>query len=128
VNTNGSVIENHGACGCLFRDHLGTFLGTCACNMGLSSVFYAEIHGFILAMEYVTHYGWRNKWLESDSTSALSIFKNRSLVSVMLRNHWHNACNQGIQVNRHNIPKGIDALLKGSDALQKGCQGPCASS
>ena len=34
----------------------------------------------------------------NDSTSALLVFKNRSLVPVLLRNRWHNACNQGIQV------------------------------
>jgi len=30
--------------------------------------------------------------------SALMVFKNRSLVRVLLRNRWHNPCNQGIQV------------------------------
>jgi ribonuclease HI len=103
VNTDSSVIENHDACGCLFRYHLGTFFGAFACNLRMSSVFYAEIHGFILALEYAAHNGWRNIWLESDSTSALSIFKNRLLVPVMLRNRWHNACNQGIQVISSHI-------------------------
>ena len=98
VNTDGSVVGSSGACGGLFRDHSGAFLGAYACNIGNSSVFFAEVYGYILAMEYAANHGWRNIWLESDSTSALAVFKNTSLVPVLLRNRWHNACNQGIQV------------------------------
>jgi len=39
VNTDGSVIDKHGTCGGLFRDHLGTFLGAFTCNLGRCSVF-----------------------------------------------------------------------------------------
>jgi hypothetical protein len=92
VNMDGSVIGNHVACGGLFRDRLGTFLGAFISNLGNSSVFTAEIHGFILALEYAAHNGWRNLWLESDSTSVLIIFP------VLLRNRWHNACKLGVQV------------------------------
>jgi len=52
VNTDGSVIGDHGACGGLFRDHLVTFLGAFTCNLGSCSVFTAEVHGFIQALEY----------------------------------------------------------------------------
>jgi hypothetical protein len=54
-------------------------------------------------MEYTAQNGWKNVWLESDSTSALLVFRNQSLVTVMLRNHWHNACSQGIQVISSHI-------------------------
>jgi len=103
VNTNGSLIGSHSACGGLFRDHRGSLLGAFACNIGLSSIFYAEVYAFLLAMEYAAQNGWRNVWFESDSTSALSVFKNRLLVPVLLRNRWHNACNQGIQVITSHI-------------------------
>jgi len=86
VNTDGSVVGSLGACGGLFRDHFGAFLGTFASNIGTSFVFFVEIYGFILAMEFAASNGWRNIWLESDSTSALSVFKNKSLVSMLLRN------------------------------------------
>jgi len=33
----------------------------------------------------------------------LLVFKNRSSVSVLLRNRWHDACNQGIQVITSHI-------------------------
>jgi hypothetical protein len=96
VKPDGSLIGTHAACGGLFRDHLGSLLGTFACNIGLFTVFNAEVYAFLLALEYVAHNGWMNVWLESDSTSALMVFKNWALVPVLLRNHWHNACNQGI--------------------------------
>lgn len=96
MNTDGSLIGTHVACGGLFRDHVGSLLGSFSCNISHSTVFYAEVYAFLLALEYADQqHGWRNVWLESDSTSALMVFKNRSLVPVLLRNRWHNACNQG---------------------------------
>jgi len=74
VNTDGSVIGGQAACGGLFRDYLGTFRGAFYCNIGIQTVFYAEVLGIILAIEYAAQQGWRNIWLESDSTSALLIF------------------------------------------------------
>ena len=86
LNTDGSVINGLAACGGLFRDSLGTFRGALYCNVGAQSVFYAEVHGIISAIEFAARNGWRNIWLESDSTSALSIFPNSALVPVSLRN------------------------------------------
>ncbi|KEH42155.1 transmembrane protein, putative [Medicago truncatula] len=63
------------ACGGLSRDHRGSLLGAFACNIGVSTVFYAEVYGFLLALEYGTQHGWRHIWLESDSTSALLVLK-----------------------------------------------------
>jgi len=60
VNTDDSVIGNHDACGGLFRDHLGTFLGAFTCNLGSSSVFHTEAHSFILAMKYAGQNWWTN--------------------------------------------------------------------
>lgn len=91
VNTDGSVLGGHAACGGLFRDFLGTFYGAFCCNIGIQSVFYAEVLGFIIAIEFATRKGWRNIWLESDSTSALLIFSNSLRGPIMLRNRWHNA-------------------------------------
>ncbi|KEH22494.1 hypothetical protein MTR_7g451490 [Medicago truncatula] len=76
VNTNGYVIGINDACGSLFRDHLDSFLGAFTCNLGTCSVFTAEVHAFILALEYAALHGWRNLW-----------FKNPSLIPVLLRNH-----------------------------------------
>jgi hypothetical protein len=59
--------------------------------------------GIIFAIEFAARKGWRNIWLESDSTSALLIFSNSLLVPIMLRNRWHNAHNLGIQVFSSHI-------------------------
>jgi ribonuclease HI len=98
VNTDGSVLVSSGACGGLFRNHLGTFLGAFTCNLGPCSVFDAEVFGYILSMEFAAQQGWTNIWLESDSSSARLAFKNVSLVPIRLRNRWHNACALNIQV------------------------------
>jgi len=103
VNTYGSVIGGQVACGGLFRDYLGTFRGAFYCNIGIQTVFYAEVLGIILAIEYAAQQGWRNIWLESDFTSALLIFSKPMLVPIMLRNRWHNARQLGIQVISSHI-------------------------
>ncbi|XP_024630561.1 uncharacterized protein [Medicago truncatula] len=99
VNTDGSVIGGHAACGGLFRDSLGTFRGAFYCNIGILTVFYAEVLGII----YAAQKGWRNIWFESDSTSALLIFSKSSLVPILLRNRWHNAQVLEIQVISSHI-------------------------
>ena len=84
-----------------------TFRGAFHCNIGLQSVFYAEVLGIILAIEYAAREGWRNIWLKSDSTSALLIFSKSILVPIMLRNRWHNARQLGIQViSSHTFREG----------------------
>ena len=74
VSTDGSVIDGHAACWVLFRDSRGSFLGAFVCNNGAASVFHSEVLAFILAMEHAANHGWRNVWLESDSSSAILIF------------------------------------------------------
>jgi len=56
-------------------------LGAFTCNLGISSVFTVEVHGFILSMEYAAHDGWTHIRLESDSTSALLVF-NKQVVGA----------------------------------------------
>jgi len=103
VNTDGSIVGNHAACGGIFRDNLGTFLGAFTCNLGLDTIFSSEIQGYIFALKFAAQNGWNNIWLESDSTSALAVFKNPSLVPIMLHNRWHNACQLVVQVISSHI-------------------------
>jgi ribonuclease HI len=79
------------------------FLGAFTGNLGRCSVFEAEVFGYILAMEFAARHGWTNIWLESDSSSALFVFKNGSLVPIRLRNRWHNARELNIQVISSHI-------------------------
>jgi ribonuclease HI len=103
VNTDGSVIGANAACGGLFRDTLGTFRGAFSCNIGSHSVFYAEVLAIIIAIEFAASKGWRHLWVESDSSSAILIFSNYSLVPIKLRNRWYNARQLGIQVISSHI-------------------------
>ena len=52
VNTDGSVIDGFATCGGLFRNNLGTFRGAFYYNVGAESVFYAEVHDIISAIEF----------------------------------------------------------------------------
>lgn len=66
-------------------------------------MFYSEVLGIILAIEFAACKGWRHLWLESDSTSALLIFSNPLLVPIRLRNRWHNARLLGTHVLSSHI-------------------------
>jgi len=85
VNIDGLVVGNHAACGGLFRDHLGTFLGAFICNLGPDTVFSLEIQGYIFALDFAAQNGWYNIWLENDSASAMAAIKSHALVLIMLR-------------------------------------------
>ncbi|KEH33166.1 hypothetical protein MTR_3g026170 [Medicago truncatula] len=76
-------------CGGVFRDRLGTFLGAFTCNLGISSVFTAEIHGSILALEYAAHNWWKNLWLESVQVISSHIFREGNCCADKLANMGH---------------------------------------
>ena len=103
VNTDGSLLGGHASCGGIFRDHKGSFLSCFASNLGQLSFLEAEIHGFLLAMEYAAQHQWSRLWIESDSTSAVSAFKNPSVIPFGLRNRWHNCTHGGFQVIASHI-------------------------
>lgn len=59
---------------------------------------------------------------KSDSSSTLMIFKNSSLVLILLRNQWHNACSLGVQViSSHIFREGnccVDKLVNMGHLIQ----------
>lgn len=97
-NTDDSLIDNMGACGGIFWDCRGSFLGCFASNLGSSSVIEAELHNFILGLKYAFQHGWYHVWVEGESTSALLTFINHILVPFRLRNQWHNWLHVGIHI------------------------------
>lgn len=103
VNTDDSIIGAHASCGGIFWDHLGTFLDAFTCNLCGCSIFNAKILGYIWALEYATQNGWWNIMFESDSTGALLVFKNYSLVSISYWNRWHYALPLGVQIMSSHI-------------------------
>ena len=96
ANTDDSVVNSNAACGGIFRDFRGTFLGGFASNLGDCSVFEAELTGLVIAMEFAALYNWPRVWLESDSASAVQAFKNPSSIPLRLRNRWHNCMQHGL--------------------------------
>lgn len=68
VNTDGLAKGNLGpaACGRVFRDSAGYFLGGFSLSLGHHTFFYAELHAVILAVELAHARGWQNLWLESE--------------------------------------------------------------
>jgi len=90
ANTDGSVIGSNSSCGEIFRDHTGAFLGGFSSNLGLQTVFEAELTGLMLAIEYAASHNWSRLWLESDSSCAVLAFKNHAAIPIRFRNCWHN--------------------------------------
>lgn len=70
-------------------------------------MFEAELHGLLLAMEFATSKGRHHIWLESDSTSAVQVFKNHDIVPFRLRNRWFNCFHFGLQeISSHIYREG----------------------
>ncbi|CAN6546588.1 unnamed protein product [Malus baccata var. baccata] len=93
VNTDGLAKGNPGpaACGGVFRDSAGYFLGGFSLCLGHRTSFYAELHAVILAVELAHARGWQNLWLESDSSSVISCFASGSFSPPWsLQTRWNN--------------------------------------
>ncbi|XP_062020822.1 uncharacterized protein LOC133737235 [Rosa rugosa] len=82
LNTDGLAKGNPGpaACGGVFRDTHGHYIGGYCQGLGHKSAFYAELMGVIIGIEYAFQYGWRCLWLECDSTSVIACIKSSSFV------------------------------------------------
>ncbi|KAJ4717451.1 Ribonuclease H [Melia azedarach] len=93
VNTDGLSKGNPGeaACGGVFRDHSGKFLGAYAVSLGHNTSFYAEIMAIIYAINQAAQRGWKFIWLESDSQAALSCLLDHSYKPPWcIYNEWIN--------------------------------------
>ncbi|KAJ4710484.1 Ribonuclease H protein [Melia azedarach] len=93
VNTDGVSKNNPGAaaCGGVFRDFQGEFLGAFAMNLGRQSSFFAEIMGIIQGISYAAKRGWYFIWLESDSTAAIACLLNSNFNPPRrIKNDWLN--------------------------------------
>ena len=102
VNTDGLAKGNPwpAACGGIFRDASGIFLGGFGKFLGHHSSFYAELYAVILAIEFSFAKRWYNLWLESDSTSVLASFSSRSFSPPWsLRVRWLNCLSKVIRMN-----------------------------
>lgn len=103
VNTDGSLRNLSAACGGIFRDQTGAFMGGFSTNLGDYSVFEAEITGFIIAIEMAVTHHYRYIWIEGDLTIALLAFSQPSLIPSRWRNCWHNCLSHSMQVLSSNI-------------------------
>ncbi|XP_024177862.1 uncharacterized protein LOC112183758 [Rosa chinensis] len=80
LNTDGLAKGNPGpaACGGVFRDGTGHYIGGFCHGLGNQTGFFAELMGVILGIDYAFQFGWRYIWLESDSTSVLACITSSS--------------------------------------------------
>ncbi|PRQ42072.1 putative RNA-directed DNA polymerase [Rosa chinensis] len=99
VNTDGLAKGNPGpaACGGVFRDASGVYLGSFCQPLGCNSSFYAELYAVIVSIEVAFTRGWTTLWLESDSISVLASLSSNSFSPPWdLRVRWQN-CLKNIQ-------------------------------
>ncbi|KAK9922646.1 hypothetical protein M0R45_031101 [Rubus argutus] len=82
LNTDGLAKGNPGpaACGDIFRDGLGCFIGGFCVNLGHQMTFFSELMAIIIGVEFSFHLGWHHLLLESDSTSALACLSSSSFL------------------------------------------------
>jgi len=54
-------------------------------------------------MEFAVHHHWHYLWLEGDSYSALSTFKNPKVIPFRFKKCWHNCLHIGLEVIASHI-------------------------
>ncbi|XP_019423006.1 PREDICTED: uncharacterized protein LOC109332480 [Lupinus angustifolius] len=103
ANTDGAAHGSPGYAGGggIFRDSSGACLVCFASYLSIQNAVYAEMHSAIKAVNIAFNCGWRNLWLESDSTMVVDIFKNNSLPPWKLFTAWNNCKHQLQSMNFH---------------------------
>ncbi|XP_062028868.1 uncharacterized protein LOC133744853 [Rosa rugosa] len=93
LNTDGLAKGNPGpaACGGVFRDCQGRFIGGFSTTLGHHNAFFSELMAVIIGVELAFQLGWHCVWLECDSTSVVECFSKPSFVPPwQLRIPWLN--------------------------------------
>ncbi|CAJ2667148.1 unnamed protein product [Trifolium pratense] len=103
ANTDGSVRNSVAACGAIFRDYTGGFLGGFSCRLHVSSVLHTEILPIIIAIEQAHQRGWLHVWIESDSQIVIQASKDHSIVPWDIRNRSSGA-SLGLASIRQSFP------------------------
>ena len=98
-NTDGASTSISSACGVIFRNSDADMLLCLAKNLGSVPALHAELMGAMRAIEISFKRGWRNFWLESDSSMVVLAFKNVFVVPWTLRNRWFNCTKLTSQMN-----------------------------
>lgn len=70
-----------------------------ASNLGIFSLWKAELFGAMLAIELAFARGWHNLWLECDSKLLVDAFKSEKGVPWKIRNRWRNCLIMTRQMN-----------------------------
>ncbi|KAF1896791.1 hypothetical protein Lal_00034492 [Lupinus albus] len=91
INSDGAA---HGALGlagggCIFRDYTGNFKGGFADFFGITNSLFAELKAALMAIETTYRKGWRDIWLECDSTLVVDFFRGKGRIPWKLVNKWH---------------------------------------
>ncbi|PNY04507.1 ribonuclease H [Trifolium pratense] len=76
----------------------GAYLGSFSCKLSSSSVLHTELMAIVLAIEKAFEHGWNKLWVESDSTIAIQVTKDHSMVPWDLRNRWSNCLSKNMQL------------------------------
>ena len=93
LSTDGLAKGNPGpaACGGVFRDSFGHFIGGYCQGLGTQTSFFSELMAVIIGVEFAFQYGWHHLWLESDSTAVLQCLSSSSFIPPWpLRIAWYN--------------------------------------
>ncbi|KAF1898014.1 hypothetical protein Lal_00032776 [Lupinus albus] len=103
INSDGAAHVAPGLAGggCIFRDYNGNFKGDFADFYGIKNSLFAELKAPIMAIEIAYRKGWRDIWLECDSTLVVDIFSGKGRIPWKLANMWHTHVFNEIQSYSH---------------------------
>lgn len=89
-NTDGAANTTTSSCGGIFRDSNANILSCFAENLGGGSAYHSELSAIMRATEIAFSRGWRNVWIETDSSLVVMAFNKDSMIPCGFRNRWRN--------------------------------------
>lgn len=98
-NTDGAANATTSSCGGIFRYSNANILSCFAENLGGGTSYHSELSAIMRATEIAFQRGWRNDWIETDSSLVVMAFNKDSMIPCGLRNRWRNCKHLLYQMN-----------------------------
>ncbi|XP_019425141.1 PREDICTED: uncharacterized protein LOC109334024 [Lupinus angustifolius] len=80
VNTDGAAHDSpgHSGGGGIFRDHNGVYITAFSKYLTIQNAIFVEFHAALHAVQIAYNRGWKQLWIEVDSSMLLDIFSGKS--------------------------------------------------
>jgi len=84
-NCDGAFAYGKVACGAIFRNMFGQFMGAFAEGLNFGKSLFADLSGAMRSIEFAKSKNWNNFWLETNSMLVVQAFKKSRHCSLAIK-------------------------------------------